>query len=485
MRLPKLIPAIVLALLTANAAAAAVPGRLKVDGTNKRWMSNDSGKAIVLAGPHQWHINQDYPGGGYTTNTVYFRELEAEGATFTRGWLWEDTHFTPNLYQGSLPVNLDNVNTYLIGPNEYRLRVRARRAKRQGLYMSVMLFQGWSTQTHQFQGGPGRKDNPWAVHPFKAGNNTNLVSGDFNMDPEGAEIHSTLGSTIRSKQKKFLEAVVNALENEVNVIFEIANEIPNTNSKYRRWQNYMVDQVKRADNYKRPVLVSCRMEASMSDMTNTPAEMVAPCGGRVGFDGLTGSNPNPPHATGSKVMIADSDHIEPVQAKSPTWPWKFFLRGYHPWFMDLSENVVKWKGSGVPNWTRSQYEAIRDATGAVGRVSARTTLRQLVPQKRYGSSPVRYIGAAANVFALYSSSNTAAAHNNPVNGDEYLVLGEFPTRRFNVCGLDFNAGYDYTWLNIVTGQTRSSGSFTNAATGCRDIPGSIPSGGAVLHLKRR
>ena len=139
-------------------------------------MTNSSGKAIVLAGPHQWHINQDYPGGDYTKNTKYFRELKAEGATFTRGWLWEDTHFTPNLYQGSLPVNLKKINTYLIGPDEKRLQVRARRAKRQGLYMSVMLFQGWSSQTHHFP-GPGRNDDPWAVHPFKAGNNTDMVSG--------------------------------------------------------------------------------------------------------------------------------------------------------------------------------------------------------------------------------------------------------------------------------------------------------------------
>ena len=60
-----------------------------------------------------------------------------------------------------------------------RLRNRVLAAKARGIYVSVMLFEGWGLQ---WQG-----DWRWRSHPFHAPNNVNGIEGDANDDGSGLE----------------------------------------------------------------------------------------------------------------------------------------------------------------------------------------------------------------------------------------------------------------------------------------------------------
>jgi hypothetical protein len=53
-----------------------------------------------------------------------------------------------------------------------RLRARAVAAGERGIYVSVMLFQGWDVETK------GRKTNPFDAHPFNKHNNIDGIDGN-------------------------------------------------------------------------------------------------------------------------------------------------------------------------------------------------------------------------------------------------------------------------------------------------------------------
>ena len=57
-----------------------------------------------------------------------------------------------------------------------RLRTRVQAARQRGIYVSVMLFEGWGLQF-----GPGA----WEDHPFNPQNNVNGIDGDPNGDRKG------------------------------------------------------------------------------------------------------------------------------------------------------------------------------------------------------------------------------------------------------------------------------------------------------------
>ena len=52
-------------------------------------------------------------------------------------------------------------------------------ARERGIYVIVMLFDGWSVERK------GDGENPWDGHPFNRANNINGVDGDLNHDGSG------------------------------------------------------------------------------------------------------------------------------------------------------------------------------------------------------------------------------------------------------------------------------------------------------------
>ena len=85
-----------------------------------------------------------------------------------------------------------------------RLHARAKAAGDNGIYVSVMLFNGWSVETK----GMPRMTKVWRGHPFNRENNINEIDGDVNNDNEGTETHTLQVSKVTAVQEAYVRKAV-------------------------------------------------------------------------------------------------------------------------------------------------------------------------------------------------------------------------------------------------------------------------------------
>ena len=102
-----------------------------------------------------------------------------------------------------------------------RLRQRAAAAGNRGFYVSIMLFDDWSTEN------PG----PWEGHPFHVSNNINGINVDLNNDGLGLEFHTLQIPTIIQLQEAYVRKVVDTVNDLDNIVYEIANETGISNQR--------------------------------------------------------------------------------------------------------------------------------------------------------------------------------------------------------------------------------------------------------------
>jgi hypothetical protein len=181
-------------------AAADGPARgpLSVLAANPRYFTDGSGRAILLTGSHTWNNRQDI-GDRHFDWPGYLDRLRGYNHNFIRLWVEEQpkglntgpdpTEPTPAIgpelldrsgpgraADGGLKFDLTRYNA----AHFERLRRRTIEARDRGIYVSVMLFNGWSIDR---KAGGG---DPWAYHPFNHANNVNDMDGDPNHDGSGA-----------------------------------------------------------------------------------------------------------------------------------------------------------------------------------------------------------------------------------------------------------------------------------------------------------
>ncbi len=234
------------ALLVLAACAPAWPqaasGPLRPHPANPRWMADGSGRAVLLAGAHVWQSLQD--SGllirGATSKPppvfdyeAYLDRLQRYNHNFFRLWRWETTKWTDDYTDGL--VKYCRPHPWLrSGPGlpadglpkfdltrfdeEYfsRLRNRVAAAGRRGMYVSVMLFEGWEIQF----------TDAWGGHPFHALNNINGVEADLDGDGRALEYNtlddSPMGRRVRELQEAYVRKVIDTVNDLDNVLYEIA-----------------------------------------------------------------------------------------------------------------------------------------------------------------------------------------------------------------------------------------------------------------------
>jgi hypothetical protein len=157
-------------------------GPLRVHPTNPRYFTDGSGKAVYLTGSHTWANLQDQ--GATDPPPVfdfdrYLDWLVERNHNFIRLWAWEQARWAP------WSDGKNGTSDWFIQPSAYartgpdlaldgkpqfdltkfdpiyftRLRERVKKAGDRGIYVSIMLFQGWSSA----KGWLGGK--PWSGHP--------------------------------------------------------------------------------------------------------------------------------------------------------------------------------------------------------------------------------------------------------------------------------------------------------------------------------
>lgn len=374
---------------TVEVTAPPSSGPLRVLASNRRYFTDGTGKAIYLTGSHTWGNLQD---NGTTDPpppfdyTAYLDWLQQHHHNFIRLWAWEQANFTneisggyffqPNVYQRTGPdIALDGKPKFdvtLFNQAYFdRLRQRVIEAGTRGMYVSVMLFEGWSIEP---QKGSFALDNPWKGHPYNPNNNVNGINGDPNGDDSGAEVHTLAVPAVTALQKAYIEKVVDTVNDLDNVLYEISNE---SHSNSQNWQYAMIDHIKSYEATKpkqHPVGMTVEDPAGNNDeLFNSPADWISP-------NNATGDYlNNPPVATGDKVILSDTDHLCGVCGNS-AWPWKIFTRGINPIYMDVYDGAAIGLGANGFDPDSLTFVETRKQMGYTLLYANRMNLAAMTPQ---------------------------------------------------------------------------------------------------------
>ena len=477
---------------------------LVVSSANPRYFAVASSlgqeRVVYLTGSHIWNNLHDGMGPGAdcaaTTErfdySAYLRFLKSHGHNFVRLWRWE--HFQSQAAGGSYHLCMTPQPWPRTGPGTAkdgqpkfdlssfdpaffgRLRERIIAAGDEGIYVAVMLFDGWALHLSPLP------DNVEG-HPFHALNNVNDIGIRSIIDYQVLP----LDRHVQAIQEAYIRQVIDTVHDLPNVLYEVANEssgahatcvelpdgssIPTPVGDSTPWQYWVIDVVKRYErqNGYRTHPIGMTMQYPVADQTrvndvlfDSAAEWVSP-----GFD--SGASPfppgrwytDPPLSDGAKVVISDTDHYAPGMGDA-LWAWKSFLRGHNPILMDfgLIDGV---SSSGNPGY--EQFEAGRYAMGDTLRYAQRMRLAEMAPRG--------------------DLTSTGYALAKP--GEEYLILR--PSEEADPFSVTLEAGtYSVEWYSVSSRATDSAGNVmverSSSDTGITfEAPFAEP-GPAVLYLKK-
>jgi hypothetical protein len=367
-----------------------MPGTLRRHPTNGRYFTDDTGRAILLAGAHVWNNLQDMSPTDPVQHMdfeVYLDWLEARGHNFIRLWRWElpfwDTvgawksnslfmRVAPHPWLRTGPGNaIGGGAKFDLGKFDEtyfrRLRTRCRLAQERGIYVSIMLFEGWALQTMQ---------NAWIYHPFNPLNNINRIDGDLDKTGKGLGIYTGRSPEILAIQQTYVRNVLETVNDLDNVLFEISNE---NHPPSKHWQYGMIEFIRECEASmpkQHPVGMTFQQIGGNNDpLFASPADWISP--GEVGGQSYIN---NPPPADGSKVILSDTDHLWGVGGDI-AWVWRTVLRGINPLFMDCYDHKV------LQNWEHEKdMEAVRRTMGYAVSLSRRADFGSMVPRGDLASS---------------------------------------------------------------------------------------------------
>ena len=290
-------------------------GPLRHNPTNPRYFTDDLGQAIYLTGSHTWavmqdmwlenepHHSMDYAGflrmmAGHNHNFLRFWQY----ALYTKNCPWNVTptlfdpmpfeRTGPGLANDGLPkFDLDKPSPAYFD----RLRARVEEAASHGIYVSIMLFEAWAIKWAT----PDQQ--PWEHHVFNPQNNINGITDDP-LPTEGKYAGNYVGvysldcPQILAYQQAFVRAVVDAVGDLDNVLYEICNEIPNT-PQALQWQEHLCQYVRQYEQSKgKRHMIGITAEGGEQvneELLKTSADWISPANGR-GFEYRY--NPPPPPA---------------------------------------------------------------------------------------------------------------------------------------------------------------------------------------------
>jgi hypothetical protein len=430
-------------------------GPLRVDPRNRRYFSDGSARPVYLTGSHTWGnlkdraVSDPPPMFDYP---AFLDFLVAHHHNFIRLWTWEQPHsadqtllfFAPfpwmrtgpgTANDGKPKFDLDRLDSAYFD----RLRARVVAARDRGIYVAVMLFDGWDLVN-----GYNSTDGGF---PFGAGNNINGVAL-----ATGIAALSLADRAITARQEAYVRAVIDAVNDLDNVLYEIANE---TDASGVQWQYHMIDFVKSVEAGKpkqHPVGMTSTYPGNDSDLFASRADWISPNGAIVPSDG-------------TKVILNDTDHSYGwLQLKTDgaaaqrAWAWKTLCIGSQPLFMD--PYLEPWTDRNNPSGGRPDpaWNTIRDALGRTRQYAERLDLSRVVPSTTLCSTG----------FCLVDPGREYLVYKPPGAGGFTLTM---------VAGT-----YRFEWFNPATGAVGDTGMITVGAEQHTFTPPF--SGDAVLLLQR-
>jgi hypothetical protein len=424
--------------LTSKRLEAAGP--LRVHPDNPRYFTDNSGRAILLTGSHTWNNLVDMAPAGSRKLFDYDKHLDwlkKHNHNFFRLWSWElmtwDTrgnkeknaqllHVSPHPWKRTGPGNaadgkpkfdLQQLN------DDYFTRMgnRVAAAQDHGIYPAVMLFEGWGIRF---------SPDGWKSHPFHPDNNVNGVDGDVDGDGVPVEVHDGSNERIVELQQTYVRRVIDTVNEFDNVLYEITNE---SRPESTEWQYAMIRFIKKHEQTKpkqHPVGMTFQYKGGDNEtLFDSPADWISP-------NNEGGYRDNPPASEGSKVIIADTDHLWGIGGNAD-WVWKSFFRGLHPIFMDPVDGTVL-----TGKLEAERADAIRRGMGQVLEWSRRIDLAAMTPHGELSSTH----------YCLATP------------GEEYLV---YVPKGVDTVSLELaKNNYKVVWFNSATGRDVNEDAVTHS-----------------------
>jgi hypothetical protein len=360
---------------------APATGPLKRSEANPRYFTDGSGKAVLLAGSHNWHNFQDNghrlpasqdPPPVFDYNG-YLDFLERHHHNFFRLWRWEAPKWTDTQPRGVIKYCRPHPWKRL-GPGlaedgkprfdlsefdpEYfdRLRTRVVQARDRGFYVAVMLFEGWEMQ----------QTDAWKYHPFHAPNNT----AGIDADPQGRGLlynqirDDPMGQRVLELQQAYVRHVIDTVNDLDNVLYEVCNE---AGSYSVQWQYHLIDFIHQYEAGKpkqHPVGMTFPYSGATNRvLTESPADWISPNRGTPEDD----YRERPPGRSVGKVTVNDTDHLWGHTGGDGVWVWKSVTRGLNVLFMEELLSSPTWQDSA------------RVAMGQARRYADRIDLLHMIP----------------------------------------------------------------------------------------------------------
>ncbi len=399
------------------------------------FFTNAEGEEVYLAGSHTWTSVQDVDGRAFEWDE-FLALQKSIGANITRLWSTDvaNDHGVKTPYtfveRGDGRFDLSQVNQDYLD----RLVERVADLEAEGMYASIMLFNGWGW--HQ--------DDSWWHSPYSGGNNVNGI------DAGPDEIMSLSNWRLVQFQENYVRAVVEAVKSFDNVLFEVGNEISNNDDAWA-WQRHMLGVIRDADDGgRRPVGVTAAAWWTgpqwkiPGELADSGADWTSPdgVGGACGFaDGA------PPAADGGQVSIVDTDHIWGIGG-STGFVWEAFTRGHNVWSMDSLEHT----GIAGTSWTYPGY------------AETEATVREGIAQTREAAElldlrDVREAGWLSSTgFAIANAGSGNYAVYDPDGGSLRLDLsGSGGTLRVR-------------WVELATGEVVDGGAVAGGGPRAFDAP---------------
>src|SRR4030043_528000 len=321
--------------LTVVLALGVQAAPLTVLQSNPRYFTDGSGKAVYLTGidlggwdtqDNMWGIRASLDWNGFLNvmqshNLNHIRLWNVEHTTADGTSYWLPGPYDHSILANPMPWNRTGPGTANDGLLKYNLsqfdqayfnhlRSLVSTAGSRGIYVSVKLFEGFSTSKKRYS---NQAADPWPYHPFHPANNINSINGDLNGDGDGRDVHTLGNSAVVNFQRAYVRKMVDTVSDLDNVLYEISNE---DHTDTLNWQYDMISYIKSYEASKpkqHPVGMSAISDYTQTGLWfndylwNSPADYISPGGGSAGdHDYLN----DIPLADGRKVVLTGFDYLD-------------------------------------------------------------------------------------------------------------------------------------------------------------------------------
>tara|TARA_R110002167_G_scaffold128570_6_gene310918 strand:- start:3099 stop:4247 length:1149 start_codon:yes stop_codon:yes gene_type:complete len=253
-----------------------------------------------------------------------------------------------------------------------------------GLYVGLMLFQGWSGAC------PGGI-NDWVNHPMYGANNIQGLHADPDSIGYGIKVHSLDIPEVVRYQENYINEMVNSLNGFNNLIWETGNE---TLGSSVPWKAHIIKYIKNLENglpKQHLILDGTGNGVSNDDVYRSAPDIYSPCmvtRWANPMDPYIDNPPIPADTLGIPIVL-DNDHLGNHFLRfngliQRNWAWKSFLRGNHPIHMDCYD--IKWDGADptmnhpIPGVnTNPHYDPQRKSLGDIQTFARQIDLIQTIP----------------------------------------------------------------------------------------------------------